>query len=66
VENLSMFGAKPVEILLMKIIPTPRSAADQPLLARGRRLRDPLRLIAPRDCVESTPLFNLSRKIKTT
>ena len=59
-----MTGAKPVEILLMKIISCGLIGPDRAAPACGRRLRDPLRLIDARDYVESTPLSNLSRTIK--
>jgi hypothetical protein len=60
VENLSMTGAKPVEILLMKIISRGLIGRYRAMTACARRLRDPLRLIAARGYVESTPLFNPS------
>jgi len=60
VENLSMTGAKPVEILLMKIISRGLIGRDRAMTACARRLRDPLRLIAARSYVRSTPLFKPS------
>jgi hypothetical protein len=62
VEKLSMIGAKPVDILLMKIIPRPRSPGERAIAALWTPLRDPLRLIACVASVESTPLCILTRK----
>jgi hypothetical protein len=57
VENLSMIGAKPVEILMTKIFSGPTIRADRAISACARGLRDPLRLIEPRRRIESTPPF---------
>jgi hypothetical protein len=57
VENLSMIGAKPVEILLMNIFYGPPIGADRAISGCACGLRDPLRLIAPRRRIRSTPPF---------
>jgi hypothetical protein len=64
VENLSMNGANPVEILLMKNFFCRLMGADRAAAACGRRLRDPFRLIDARDYVRSTPLLILTRTTK--
>ena len=65
VENLSMTGAKPVEILPAKIFSATEWAEIVGLPACGWRLRDPLRLIAAPDSIRSTALLTtLSRTTK--
>ena len=55
VENLSMTGAKAVEILMAKIYSGAESAGIVPDATCGRRLRDPLRLIVAQTSLRSTP-----------
>jgi hypothetical protein len=64
VENLSMNGAKAVEILLMKFFSAPLIAGDRADRPCGRGLRDPLRLICATGCIRSTALVNFSRTLK--
>ena len=68
VENLSMIGAKPVEILLIKLFFCSIDGADRSISACARGLRDPLRLIGSPRRVRSTPLsttvLNLTRTLK--
>ena len=61
-----MTGAKPVEILLNKIFSWRRSARIAAPAPCGRSLRDPLRLIAARGHIQSSPLSTASHFSRTT